>query len=372
MHKITLGNQTKSKSGKLKLGELKIRNTEYDERFFFSRSSLQIHSSSKIIYFNDYICIFSIFQKLVMAKKAKNKSPEATDCAAKKPKLTEKTEQLETEQPETEQPETEQPELDATSELYAGLTSCNKLQQQHLQLETDLEQEIENLKQTYHAKFDKIYKERKEAVSTKIPGFWLKVLKSTVTASLIEPCDEELLKHCVDITKQYLHDGFCLKFEFSENKFIKNKFLQKRFIYQKNPKKPEDLTEEEVETGGLLTYERLDQLETTSGKIDWETNFTMVDDKPIESFFFFFQNDEREFASIRMSEEKYGVNLKKEEIDTLRGALTNADFQIGEQIRDELIPNAVFFYMGSMGEDEEEVEGDEESCGKDVCKTGCC
>jgi len=293
-----------------------------------------------------------------MAKNGKNQSPETTDCAAKKQKLTEETEKTD--------------EADAENKLFASLTSCNKLQQHHLQLETDLEKEIEKLKQTYHAKFDKLYKERKEAVSTSIPGFWLKVLKSTVTASLIEPCDEELLKHCVDITKQYLHDGFCLKFEFSENKFIKNKFLQKRFIYQENPMKPEDLTEEEVETGGLLTYERLDQLETTSGKIDWKLNFTMVDDKPIESFFFFFQNDEREFASIRMSEEKYGVNLKKEEIDTLRGALTNADFQIGEQIRDEIIPNAVFFYMGSMGEDEEDEEEDGGSCEKEVCKTGCC
>merc|ERR1719483_1278999 len=45
------------------------------------------------------------------------------------------------------------------------------------------------------------------------------------------------------------------------------------------------------------------------------------------------------------------------------------DFQIGEQIRDEIIPNAVFFYMGSMGEDEEE----DEACGeKEDCKTGCC
>jgi len=294
-----------------------------------------------------------------MAKTGKNKAPETTDCAAKKQKLTEEVEKTD----ESDAP------TDAENKLFESLTSCNKLQQAHLQLETDLEKEIEKLKQTYHAKFDKLYRERKEAVSTSIPGFWLKVLKSTVTASLIEPCDEELLEHCIDITKQYLHDGFCLKFEFSENKFIENKFLQKRFVYQENPTKPQDLTEEEVETGGLLTYERLDQLETTSGKIDWKSNFTMVDDKPIESFFFFFQNDEREFASIRMSEEKYGVNLKKEEIDTLRGALMNADFQIGEQIRDEIIPNAVFFYMGSMGEDEEE----DEACGeKEDCKTGCC
>merc|ERR1711997_359008 len=99
----------------------------------------------------------------------------------------------------------------------------------------DLEREIEKLKSTYNKKFDDIYKKRRE-ITPEINGFWYKVLQSAeFTSSLVKECDKKLLEKCVNVSKQYLHDGFCLKFEFQENDFITNKFLQKRYIYMENP-----------------------------------------------------------------------------------------------------------------------------------------
>ena len=52
--------------------------------------------------------------------------------------------------------------------------------------------------------------------------------------------------------------------------------------------------------------------------------------------------------NIKLSEDKYKEKLTLEEISLLRSALKAADFEIGEHIRDDLIPQAIFYYTGEI------------------------
>ncbi|KIX10369.1 uncharacterized protein Z518_01451 [Rhinocladiella mackenziei CBS 650.93] len=290
------------------------------------------------------------------------------------------------------------------------VTGLKGIQKDHAKLEAEFQEEVLQLEKKYFAKFTPLYEKRAAIVNGEaeptdgeveagkpeddeepeedaadkeekessedikgIPEFWLSAMKSQISlAELITDRDEDALRSLTDIRMEYLdRPGFRLIFEFAPNDFFTNKTISKTYFYR-----------EESGYGGDFIYDHAE-----GDKIDWKagkdltvrieskkqrnknTKQTRVIKKtvPTESFFNFFAppvapTDEDEVASD--IEERLEL-----------------DYQLGEDIKEKLIPRAIDWFTGEAlafeeledaedaefdddededDEDEEEAESDED------------
>jgi nucleosome assembly protein 1-like 1 len=255
----------------------------------------------------------------------------------------------------------------------AGLKA---IQKEHSKLEAEFQEEVLQLEKKYFAKFTPLYQDRQKIVTggkeptaeqveigekkdedddeeetpeeeinkdegadiKGIPEFWLSAMKNQISlAEMITDRDEAALKHLTDIRMEYLdRPGFRLIFEFEENEFFENKTLTKTYYYQ-----------EENGYGGDFIYDHAegDKIEWKAGKDltvrieskkqrNRSTKQTRIVKKtvPTESFFNFFdppkppQEDESAASDI---EERLEL-----------------DYQLGEDIKEKLIPRAIDWFTG--------------------------
>ncbi|KAF9694888.1 hypothetical protein EKO04_007123 [Ascochyta lentis] len=287
----------------------------------------------------------------------------------------------------------------------AGLKGVQK---EHSKLEAEFQEEVLQLEKKYFAKFTPLYEQRAKIVngSTEpteeqvkvgeqededeedddeeqpekelnkdegkdvkgIPEFWLSAMKNQISlAEMITDRDEAALKSLTDVRMEYLdRPGFRLIFEFEENEFFTNKTITKTYFYQ-----------EQNGYGGDFIYDHAE-----GDKIDWKagkdltvrveskkqrnknTKQTRVVKKtvPTESFFNFFdppsppQDDDDASSDI---EERLEL-----------------DYQLGEDIKEKLIPRAIDWFTGEAlqyeniedfdeGEFEDEDDEDEDELSDD-------
>lgn len=299
------------------------------------------------------------------------------------------------------------------------------IQKEHAKLEADFQQEVLELEKKYFAKFTPLYERRSKIVNgatepseeevkaaeeddeeeekegesaakteqksdmpdnvAGIPEFWLSAMKNQVTfAEMITDRDEAALKHLVDIRMEYLDvPGFKIIFEFATNEFFSNKILTKTYFYQS-----------EMGYGGDFIYDHAegDKIEWLPGKdltvrveakkqrnksksSHWRVSSRDTDGSlatkqtrivkksvPTESFFNFFSppsppNDED-------GDDEADVASDIEDRLEL-------DYQLGEDIKEKLIPRAIDWFTGEalafeeldeddMGSDGYEDEEDDE------------
>ncbi|KAF5371402.1 hypothetical protein D9615_009711 [Tricholomella constricta] len=205
-----------------------------------------------------------------------------------------------------------------------------------------------------------------------IPEFWLTALRNHVgLEELITERDAGALKHLIDIRIEYLDDsgpepkpGFKLIFVFSPNEYFENDLLEKTYVYQ-----------EEVGYSGDFVYDR-----AIGTEIRWKedkdltkefeikkqrnknTNRTRLVRKarPTESFFNFFtppvppaddaiENGEIDDEDLEEIEEKLEM-----------------DYQIGEDLKEKVIPRAVDYFTGKaleyevMDEDDDDFDDEDD------------
>ncbi|PYH72444.1 histone chaperone NAP1, partial [Aspergillus vadensis CBS 113365] len=271
------------------------------------------------------------------------------------------------------------------------------IQKEHAKLEAQFQEEVLELEKKYFAKFTPLYQRRStivngaaeptdgeveagqgdeedvdskdDAEATKeedqesqiagIPEFWLSAMKNQISlAEMITERDEEALKHLVDIRMEYLdRPGFRLIFEFSENAYFTNKTISKTYYYK-----------EENGYGGDFIY---DHAEGT--KIDWkaEKDLTVrIESKkqrnkntkqtrivkitvPTESFFNFFSPPQPPTDD----DDTVATDIEER---------LELDYQLGEDIKEKLIPRAIDWFTGEalqfeeLGDDMDADEYDDE------------
>lgn len=175
----------------------------------------------------------------------------------------------------------------------------------------------------------------------------------SLLAELITERDDEALQYLRDIRMEYLEQpGFALVFEFDENPFFTNKVLRKTYYYQA-----------EAGYGGEFVYDHAegDEIEWTSP----ENNLTVRVEKrkqrnkhtgatrtiektyPAESFFTFFSP-----PSAELDDED-----EDEDPEALEEQL-QVDYELGEFIKDKLIPHAVDWFTGKALDYEEDAYED--------------
>ena len=291
------------------------------------------------------------------------------------------------------------------------VTGLKGIQKEHSKLEAEFQEEVLQLEKKYFAKFTPLYEKRakivngaqepteseieagkaeedeedeeqaaeaQEAESTDkvdgIPEFWLSAMKNQMSlAEMITDRDEEALKFLTDVRMEYLdRPGFRLIFEFAENEFFTNKTISKTYFYQ-----------EESGYGGDFIYDHAE-----GDKIDWkagkdltvrieskkqrnksmekpsqcsatlthptDTKQTRIVKKtvPTESFFNFFSPPEAP------SDDEDAASDIEERLEL--------DYQLGEDIKEKLIPRAIDWFTGEalqfeeLDEDVEEGEFEDE------------
>lgn len=261
----------------------------------------------------------------------------------------------------------------------AGLKGVQK---EHSKLEAEFQEEVLQLEKKYFAKFTPLYQKRAAIVNgaaepteeeikageedeekddsevavkaeqtteavTGIPEFWLSAMKNQISlAEMITDRDEAALKHLTDVRMEYLDKpGFRLIFEFAENEFFSNKTITKTYFYQN-----------ESGYGGDFIYDHAE-----GDKIDWKagkdltvrieskkqrnknTKQTRVVKKtvPTESFFNFFSPPK---APTEEDDDDAASDIEER---------LELDYQLGEDIKEKLIPRAVDWFTGEALQFEE-------------------
>jgi len=258
-------------------------------------------------------------------------------------------------------------------------------------LEAEFQEEVLELEKKYFAKFTPLYQkrativnglaeptaeeiktgeedeeeqgeadtaEKSEEVSDVkgIPEFWLSAMKNHVSlAEMITDRDEAALKDLTDVRMEYLDKpGFRLIFEFAENDFFSNKTITKTYFYQN-----------ESGYGGDFIYDHAE-----GDKIDWKTGKDLtvrIESKkqrnkntkqtrvvkktvPTESFFNFF------------SPPKAPTDEDDDDAASDIEVRLELDYQLGEDIKEKLIPRAIDWFTGEALQfeevDDEMEEGD--------------
>lgn len=87
---------------------------------------------------------------------------------------------------------------------------------------------------------------------------------------------------------------------------------------------------------------------------------TKVVDAP--SFFSFFKT--------RSIDDEPEDNEEDEEEEDFMGSPIDEDFELGNEIRDEIVPNAALYYLGARTEEEEDSDAEKESKGIKVDGSG--
>ncbi|CAK7264036.1 histone chaperone [Sporothrix epigloea] len=282
------------------------------------------------------------------------------------------------------------------------------IQKEHSKLEAEFQEEVLQLEKKFFAKFTPLYEKRSKIVNgthepteeeivageesdeeeeedkadakaeeedasaesvSGIPEFWLSAMKNQISlAEMITDRDEGALKHLTDIRMEYLDKpGFRLIFEFAENDYFTNKTISKTYFYQS-----------ESGYGGDFIYDHAE-----GDKINWKadkdltvrieqkkqrnknTKQTRIVKKtvPTESFFNFFSPPEPPTEE----DEEAAFDIE----DRLE-----LDYQLGEDIKEKLIPRAIDWFTGEalayeeideddINEDFDDDEDDEDDLSED-------
>uniref|UniRef100_A0A6G1S975 Nucleosome assembly protein 1-like 1 n=1 Tax=Aceria tosichella TaxID=561515 RepID=A0A6G1S975_9ACAR len=238
------------------------------------------------------------------------------------------------------------------------------------QLPANLAQDEYNGDQENGIDANEFTEKEQEELASKVKGlpcFWLGCLSSTYNFSeSIEDHDRPVLKYLNDIKLSYKNDddtlSYVLDFHFDENPYFKNSKLSKTYYLKVNP-----------DENDPFSYEGFEVFKSEGCQIDWfpgkdvtklkknvvqknkANGATRLKEKEVErdSFFYFFKPPQ------------VPESTKTEDIDEEMAAIMAVDFELGELIRQSLIPKAVLYYNGFMTEDDDDSDmDDDESLGE--------
>lgn len=301
------------------------------------------------------------------------------------------------------------------------------IQKEHSKLEAEFQEEVLQLEKKFFAKFTPLYEKRSKIVNgtqeptdeeivagedsdeeeeedkadaktevgdasaetvSGIPEFWLSAMKNQISlAEMITDRDEGALKHLTDIRMEYLDKpGFRLIFEFAENDYFTNKTISKTYFYQSESGYGGDFIYDHAE-GDKINWKadkdltvRIEQkkqrnkskLMVAAQVVKRHANLTVLDTKqtrivkktvPTESFFNFFSPPEP--PSEENEEAAFDIEDRLE-----------LDYQLGEDIKEKLIPRAIDWFTGEalayeeideddINEDFDDDEDDEDDLSED-------
>jgi len=217
-------------------------------------------------------------------------------------------------------------------------------------------------------------KKRNECATPQLPGFWMEVLSNSDFSDLIQNWDLGLFTYLEDITSHSSKEVLTVSFHFKTNPFMKNTVVEKQvFISQSSPYLDDvdvngtKCTEIEWHQGRNLGKKTVMLKKKVKGSKEVK-EVTEQQDR-ISFFNLFFRNlgegaagDDNFYG---LTEEEIGDDGPEQAEDLLSELLTE-HYQMTMLFRDSVIPHAIRYYCGEVGEDDEsEDEDDAASDGSD-------
>ncbi|KAI8612562.1 hypothetical protein BC830DRAFT_1136130 [Chytriomyces sp. MP71] len=275
---------------------------------------------------------------------------------------------------------------DLPQDVKRRIDALRNIQDKHSELESKFREEVLALEKKYLTQHQPLYDKRAKIVAgdleptdaeshrepdeddeeeekeskpvdkpTKgIPEFWLTALKTNSAISeFITDRDEEALKSLVNIKYAYLPDnpGFKLEFFFDANDFFTNKKLEKTYYLINSPDTSYgDVVYDHAEGTPIDWKEDKDLSVTIEVKTQRHktTNKTRTVKKtvPAPTFFSFFK------PPMPPTEDD-------EDVDEDLDSKLEVDYEIGEIIKDKIIPHAVDWFTGKALQYEDDGDYDE-------------
>lgn len=200
-----------------------------------------------------------------------------------------------------------------------------------------------------------------------IPEFWLHALKNVdLVAEMIEEQDEPLLAKLTDVELELMGKGkgsddflsFAIHFHFAPNDYFTNSTLSKTYrmkcAVDSNEPFAFDGPEIVLCTGTKIAWKSKEKNVTVKTikkkqkhKMVKSTRFVTKEVKA-DSFFNFFEPPSAEEQS------------EPEKMDEETRELLNADFEIGQLLRDRLVPRAALYFTGEAQDDDEDYEDEDD------------
>ena len=230
-----------------------------------------------------------------------------------------------------------------------------ELQLQRNHLYTQFLKELKELEVKYEKEYEPLYSQRSEQLKN-FNGFWLNAMRNNhMIASMIFDQDYDLLKHLVEVKliADQATNNFTLEFYFNENSIISNEVLRKKYVLN-----DDDIVKSAEGTeikwkGANLTQ----KVKKTKKKGKGKKSGTKVEEIP--SFFLFFKSVDEDDKDEDEDEDEFGDSLED-------------DYEIGREFRDELIPNAILYYLNVVDtmddDDDDSSEGSEHGKAKPKAK----
>lgn len=174
-----------------------------------------------------------------------------------------------------------------------------------------------------------------------IPGFWLRALQQhELFEQNIQERDEDALKSLIDVScesfdRSETEKGFSLHFRFAPNPFFKNDLLTKTYYLVEEEELMLDRAEGsqiDWKEGQNLTVKTVRKRQKHRGGKNVRTVTKQV---PCDSFFNFFSPPRME--DLDNADEVQQANIEE---------LLEADFELGQTLKETIIPRAVDFFTG--------------------------
>ncbi|CAL8072252.1 unnamed protein product [Orchesella dallaii] len=198
-----------------------------------------------------------------------------------------------------------------------------------------------------------------------VPEFWLHVLRNVDRLSeMVHDADELVLKHLTDITMEVTNEpmGFKLLFHFSPNEYFSNSVLIKSYEMKC-----------EVDPRDPFGFEGPEIINCTGCTIDWKEGKNVTiravqkKQRHKKSGTLRFVNKEESVPSFFTFFAPPQLPKEGTDDDDVRMEMTG-DFEIGQYIRERIIPRAVLYYTGEaldydttdQDDDDDDDDDDEE------------
>ncbi|ODN03140.1 Nucleosome assembly protein 1-like 4 [Orchesella cincta] len=207
--------------------------------------------------------------------------------------------------------------------------------------------------------------EKKEAATVSgVPEFWLTIFRNVgMLSDMVQEHDIPIIKHLNDIKVEMTTEpmGFQLFFDFSPNEYFTNSVLTKKYEMKC-----------EVDPQDPFSFEGPEIIKCSGCKIDWNKgkNVTI---RVVRK-----KQKHKQRGSIRMVSKTEEVPsffdffnppevLDDIDVDEETQIKLTSDFEVGQYIRERIVPRAVLYYTGEALEDDydEEEEEEEEEEGDD-------
>mmetsp|Transcript_122564 Transcript_122564/g.357914 ORF Transcript_122564/g.357914 Transcript_122564/m.357914 type:complete len:354 (-) Transcript_122564:90-1151(-) len=302
-------------------------------------------------------------------------------------KPAEEPKEVKVEAPPAEEEEEDSPKV---KELKALDDRC-------LEIEKKFRAEVEVLRKKYSEEQEPILEERSKALAAKgdgadeasgtpgLPDFWLQALqRHPATEELVEEWDVPVLKYLRNVTRSYIDTtdpskGFRLEFHFAENPYFTEEVLWKEYHIGEIAPYTDDVKAKEIavceiswKPGKNVTVEVVKT--KPKGGSKKKAAKAQEKEEPRDSFFRnVFRplklgmplppdmnlNDARQLCGDESEDEDDGD-------DKMLELLMENDYEMGRQVRDQLIPFAIRFYTGeavpeqSLDDDDDDEDDEEE------------